>query len=111
MGPNGNREASWLEQLATLFDSSSDRICIDPALTPLLACSPLRPEIGDAWSWERLHLFNVLSQNPFGRLGLILFDFASDKIEDEASRTLDDIAALMRQHPGLRIRCEGHARP
>lgn len=109
MGPNGNREASWLEQLETLFDRSSDALPIDPALTPLLACSPLRPAIGDAWSWERLHLFNVLSQNPLGRLGLVLFDFASDKID--ATRTLDDIAALMRQHPGLRIQCEGHARP
>lgn len=38
----------------------------------------------------------------------ILFDTGSDKLRPESTPTLEEIAAMLEQHPELRVRIEGH---
>ena len=71
------------------------------------------PADGGPWSMERIHLLCSLPAKGW----LIPFEFASDKLEAPeqwdipAAATLDEVAATLRRHPGLRLAIEGHARP
>jgi hypothetical protein len=65
---------------------------------------PLAHTSGERWTLERLHL----CENP-PRFPHILFEFASDAIEDAASSEVAKVAKLLRRHPKLRIRIQGAA--
>lgn len=51
-----------------------------------------------------------MCENP-PRFPHILFEFASDAIEDAASSEVAKVAKLLRRHPKLRIRIQGFAQP
>jgi len=75
----------------------------------------LAPALGEDWAWEHLHLCVELCQD-LETEWTIEFWVASDQISpDNTCRSiaqvekLDAIAAVLRRHPRLRIRVEGHA--
>ena len=74
------------------------------------ACAPR--DGSEEWSWERLQLCVLYGKRPMGRNPWIVkYDFASDKPAADQLGLQLALALMLRRHPRMRLRIEGHARP
>ncbi|MEO5580050.1 MAG: OmpA family protein, partial [Gemmatimonadaceae bacterium] len=90
--PNANFERS--KSLHLIIDARSEE---NPAYVGLIRVAEIRKSIYD----------DLAATGRVATQGL-LFDTGSDKFRPESTPTLKQIAAMLEQHPELRIRIEGH---
>ncbi len=90
--PNANFERSKVLQL--VIDARSDQ---NPAYISRIRVAEIRKS-----------LYDDLAANGHVATQGLIFDTGSDKLKPESAPTLKMIAAMIEQHPELRIRIEGH---
>lgn len=93
-----------------LMDPTTARWCAESRRALLTSRAvpgdlPLAPDNCD-WSLERLHLCEHPPRFPH-----IYFRFADDGLDKREAAKVEQVAALLRRHPRLRIRIHGYAQP